>query len=73
MPQGNTDVSDIDIPTHAAYAGHATMKTTWATHRSNLLAARNALLAASGNLNPSGAVELQRLIEAIDRNAQIYR
>ena len=72
MPQGTSD--RIDRKTHTDYSGYATVAAVWATHRANLLAARAALLAAGQNaINPSGAVELQHLIEDIDRNDTIYR
>lgn len=69
-----TDTSDVDQKAQANHSGYAAMKAVWAAQRDSLLSVRAALDAASGgSLNPSGAVELRHLIEAIDRNDAIYR
>ena len=70
----HTDVSDISQASHAEHSGYGSVKAVWSKHRRALLAARDALVETSGSaLNPSGAVELRRLIEAIDRQDAIYR
>ena len=69
-----TDTTDVDQVAQANHTGYAAMKAVWQAQRESILAVRAALDAASGgSLNPNGAVELHRLIEAIDRNDAIYR
>ena len=67
-------VLEFNRAAHQDYSGYAAAQAAWATHRANLLAAANALLTVKGsNINPAGAMELHKLIEAIDRNDALYR